>query len=293
MLTLPRHTETAWARPLVFAAAALSTTLWAYACGDGATAPPPPTPDPPRATSLAVTPSTAQLAALGSTVQPAAEVRDQNGNVMGGAAVSWSSGNTSVATVDGSGLVTAAGSGTATITATAGQASGTASVTVANPDRAALVALYNATAGPNWVDNTHWLTDAPLGEWYGVTTDVAGRVVVLDLAGQWDQEAQRYVKHGLAGEIPPELGDLANLTELWLQGNALTGTVPESFLRISGLIQFFIGSNASLCPSLPISVGHLAPLELLKGVEVDGDGRGERYDDWYGCGCSGPGGRGA
>ncbi len=46
-------------------------------------------------------------------------------------------------------------------------------------------------------------------------------------------------------------------------------------------------------PSLPISVRHLAPLELLKGAEVDGDGRGERYDDWYGCGCSGPGGRGA
>ena len=46
-------------------------------------------------------------------------------------------------------------------------------------DRAALVALYEATDGPNWVDNGNWLTDAPLGEWYGVDTGCfrAGRAV--------------------------------------------------------------------------------------------------------------------
>ena len=42
----------------------------------------------------------------------------------------WSSSNTAVATVDASGLVTAVGAGTATITATSGTISGTASVTV-------------------------------------------------------------------------------------------------------------------------------------------------------------------
>ena len=30
-------------------------------------------------------------------------------------------------------------------------------------DRAALVALYEATGGPNWRNNTNWLTDAPMG----------------------------------------------------------------------------------------------------------------------------------
>ena len=45
-------------------------------------------------------------------------------------------------------------------------------------------------------------------------------------------------------------------------------------------------------PSVPISVIHPLPLELLKEAEVDNDGRGERYDDRYGCGCSGPGGCG-
>ncbi len=41
---------------------------------------------------------------------------------------------------------------------------------------AALVALYESTDGPNWVNNENWLTDAPLGEWYGVDTDRDGRV---------------------------------------------------------------------------------------------------------------------
>ena len=115
-------------RIVILAAAALSAALWTYACGDGATEPPP---DPPRPTTVTVSPATARLAALGATVQLSAEVRDQNGNVMAGAAVSWSSGDATVATVDGSGLVTAAANGTATITATAGSVSGTAAVTVA------------------------------------------------------------------------------------------------------------------------------------------------------------------
>ncbi len=82
--------------------------------------------------------------------------------------------------VDTSGLVTAVSNGAVTVTATAGDAAGEARVTVMqSADRTALVALYNATDGPNWVDNTNWLTDAPLGEWYGVDTDRQGRVAKL------------------------------------------------------------------------------------------------------------------
>jgi hypothetical protein len=112
------------------AAVGLSATVWAYACGDGATEPAP-TPDPPRPTTVTVTPASAELTAIGATVQLAAQVRDQNGQAMPVAAVTWSSGATEVATVTAAGLVTAAGNGTATITATAAGASGTATVTVA------------------------------------------------------------------------------------------------------------------------------------------------------------------
>ena len=47
-------------------------------------------------------------------------------------------------------------------------------------DRAALVALYNATDGANWKGKTNWNTSAPLSRWFWVETNNAGRVVKLD-----------------------------------------------------------------------------------------------------------------
>ena len=118
-------------RTMIRPFALLAVVAVATACGDGESANAPPTaPDPPRPTTVAVRPATVELTAVGATVQLSAEVRDQNGNVMTGAAVMWSSSSASVATVAASGLVTAAANGTATITATAGSASGSAAVTV-------------------------------------------------------------------------------------------------------------------------------------------------------------------
>ena len=88
-------------------------------------------------------------------------------------------------------------------------------------DRAALVALYNATGGANWGNNGNWLSNAPMGEWHGVTTDSDGRVTHLDLR-----------TNQLTGEIPAELGDLTNLTELQLRSNQLTGCIPEGLRNI-------------------------------------------------------------
>ena len=48
-------------------------------------------------------------------------------------------------------------------------------------DRAALVALYNATKGASWSTRTNWLSGRPLDEWLGVTTDSDGRVTELYL----------------------------------------------------------------------------------------------------------------
>ena len=47
---------------------------------------------------------------------------------------------------------------------------------IPHPDRAALVALYRATGGPDWVVSGNWLTDLPLRDWFGVTVDADGRV---------------------------------------------------------------------------------------------------------------------
>ncbi len=86
---------------------------------------------------MSVSPSAAELTALGATVQLSAEVRDQNGSVMDEAAVAWSSTAGSVATVDTAGLVTAVAAGTVMITAMAGTASDAIEVRVIDIEWAA------------------------------------------------------------------------------------------------------------------------------------------------------------
>ena len=163
--------------------------------------------------------------ALGSTLQLTAEGFDESGDAVESVQFSWESSDVAIATVDASGLMTGVAVGVATITASAGSGQGTAEITVMDPDRAALVTLYEATDGPSWVDAENWLTDAPLGEWYGVDTDAEGRVVRLDLAGNTDNWPE-VMPHGLSGPIPPELGSLTHLTGLYLQVNQLSGPDP-------------------------------------------------------------------
>ncbi len=104
----------------------LSSLPTLISCGDSGSGP-----ETPVATSVSVSPPSSTLVSLGETVQFSAQVRDESGNAMTGAGVSWSSSNNSVATVSSSGMGTAASDGTATIRATAGSATGTASLTVA------------------------------------------------------------------------------------------------------------------------------------------------------------------
>ena len=108
-------------------------------------------------------------------------------------------------------------------------------------DRDALVALYNATGGSNWANNTNWLSDRPLSEWYGVTTDGYGRVTKLKLGN-----------NQLEGTIPPDLGNLALLEELLLHNNKLTGTLPPSFTNLGALELFsFYGNTDLVVPDDP------------------------------------------
>ena len=248
-------------RLFTLVAATLPAALWTYACGDGATDPPPP--DPPRPVVVGIVPQATQLWVRGATVQLRAQVRDQKARVMSDVAVSWASNDPSVATVDGWGLVTAIDNGRATITATAGSASGRATVTVLeSPDRAALIALYNATDGPNWVDAENWLTDKPLGDWYGVDTNDSGRIVSLDLRGEWDSEAGLPIPHGLSGSIPPELGSLANLANLDLGYNNLTGPMPPELGNLANLRRISVTRN-SLTGIVPPELGNLERLTLF------------------------------
>ena len=105
--------------------AVLGFAVLVSGCSDSSPSEPEPEP-----TSISINQSGGQLDAIGATVQLSAEVRDQNGEMMPSAAVSWSSSTPDVATVTPSGLVTAVSEGTTTITAETGSASSTHTLSV-------------------------------------------------------------------------------------------------------------------------------------------------------------------
>ena len=113
-------------------------------------------------------------------------------------------------------------------------------------ERAALVALYNATGGPNWTNNANWVSGQPVGRWRGVTTDPSGRVVGLSLP-----------ENGLTGEIPSELGSLVNLTWLNLKNNQLRGGIPSELGSLPGLTGLWLHEN-QLTGEIPSELGSLA-----------------------------------
>ena len=107
------------------------TILALVSCGDGTSAPAAPSsPAAPRPATVTVTPETVQLNVQGGTVRLTASVLDQNGRTLAGTNLDWASSDTLVARVDGSGLLTAVGDGTARVIAQAGSATGSAGVTV-------------------------------------------------------------------------------------------------------------------------------------------------------------------
>jgi gliding motility-associated-like protein len=113
-------------------------------------------------------------------------------------------------------------------------------------DSLALVALYTATGGLNWIRRDNWLTSSSISTWYGIQTDANGCVTSIDLDGNSSFNVSAN-GNNLTGTIPslnlPNLQllhlsgnkfvdtipnfNMPNLQRLQLQGNQLTGSIPN------------------------------------------------------------------
>ena len=56
------------------------------------------------------------------------------------------------------------------------------------------------------------------------------------------------------GEIPAELGSLSNLTELWLNGNALSGEIPPELGNLANLTDLDLTGMVDLRGCVPSSL---------------------------------------
>ncbi|TGV01071.1 leucine-rich repeat domain-containing protein [Flavivirga rizhaonensis] len=148
-------------------------------------------------------------------------------------------------------------------------------VPVPTSERDALVALYNATDGANWTNNTNWNTTVDVCDWYGVTV-TNGHVTGLNLSNNQLSGAilidistlsglltLNLGSNQLTGTIPPELGSLSNLTFLNLSNNQLSGSIPPPQLGNSSNLSYLNLSNNQLTGLIPIEIGSLTSLTYL------------------------------
>ncbi|KAK9949786.1 hypothetical protein M0R45_005300 [Rubus argutus] len=101
-------------------------------------------------------------------------------------------------------------------------------------DQSALLALKACiTSDPQNMISTNWSTTTPVCNWVGVTCAARHlRVAVLNIS-----------YFGLAGTIPPELGNLSFLVDLQLTNNSFSGTLPVELARLRRLKLVSFGYN--------------------------------------------------
>ncbi len=121
-------------------------------------------------------------------------------------------------------------------------------------ERAALIALYNATDGDNWKNNENWCSDKPIEEWYGIT-------IKSGWYGNGDapRGVVRYIdlqSNNLKGSIPETIADCAYLEYLLLNNNELTGQIPSEIGHLEKLEYLDLSWN-KLTGSIPESFGNL------------------------------------
>ena len=206
----------------------------------------------------------------GDTARVAARSSDVNGHAIPPTLLTWTSGDTRIVTVDSTGLVTATGNGTASVSAWSGPFRVSVDVTVYDlaearkTDREVLMVLFNEGRSHVWPRKENWGTDAPLSTWAGVSTDEEGRVTALSLP-------ENQIGGG-AGGIPPELGKLDRLEILDLSRNSFSGVIPPELGSLERLTTLDLSLNRFIITPIPPEFGNLANLRSLnlKGIYIRG-----------------------
>lgn len=96
-------------------------------------------------------------------------------------------------------------------------------------DSLALTAFYNATDGPNWTDNSNWLSGS-VDSWAGITV-TGDRVTDISLPD-----------NNVSGIVPAEFEDLSVVTSVDLSGNAIEG-FESNLIGLSSIINFDVSDN--------------------------------------------------
>lgn len=129
-------------------------------------------------------------------------------------------------------------------------------------DSIALVSLYQATKGNNWLKK--WDLTKSMDTWFGVKLNPSGCVECLDLDGKADCKSSTYASEGnnLNGDIYNLSFNLPSLTHLFLDNNILPNGFPEFIGNLTSLQELSL-YNCRLGGKVPDNIGKLINLTHL------------------------------
>ena len=114
-----------------------------------------------------------------------------------------------------------------------------------------LVALYTATGGSSWSNNTGWLDQRDPCDWHGIDCSADRNITAISL-----------FSNGLVGTIPSEISQLRALVRLNVNQTTIVGTVPPSLSQLRAM-QHLDLTMTSLSGSVPSELVRLSALEFL------------------------------
>jgi len=139
-------------------------------------------------------------------------------------------------------------------------------------DSLILADFYNSLSN---IAGLTWNINQPMNTWNGVTLNADGCVTVLDIQDLgWtgtippemgdlsELTLLNFDENDVQGTIPSELGNLTNLTYLNLSTNSISGTIPPELGQLTNLVELILSANA-LTGDIPVGLGNLTNLTRL------------------------------
>ena len=151
-------------------------------------------------------------------------------------------------------------------------------------DSLALAKIYAIADGANWKESRRWDFEKPISEWPGIKLDDDGRVIECSITNgtvttvEWEIPEElstltalktlQIVGSKLKGEIPAFFYDMTTLEVVRLNTNDLTGSLSEKLGQLTNLTDLYLNGNKQFGGNIPSAIGQLKKLVSINVAQT-------------------------
>ncbi|MBR3405721.1 MAG: hypothetical protein IKG92_02310 [Bacteroidales bacterium] len=151
-------------------------------------------------------------------------------------------------------------------------------------DSLALAKIYAIADGANWKESRRWDFEKPISEWPGIKLDEDGRVIECSITNgtvttvEWEIPEElstltalktlQIVGSKLKGEIPAFFYDMTTLEVVRLNTNDLTGSLSEKLGQLTNLTDLYLNGNKQFSGNIPSAIGQLKKLVSINVAQT-------------------------